>query len=108
MTDSTINIAKEFSRTPGARYTTDGQFSGQDFRERCLVPLFEKQPGATISVILDGTEGYATSFLEEAFGGLARKYGKEVCLRSLVLVSEEEPLLIDEIKHYINNCEAHK
>jgi len=101
----TIDILKDFSVTPGARYITDGPFSGEDFRNRFLDSHFA-DPAADykIKIILDGTEGYATSFLEEAFGGLARKYGKQRCLDRLVFVSEEEELLPGEIENYIKHC----
>lgn len=102
----TINIARDFSRTPGARYREDGPFSGQEFRETFLEPLFPSgQPDQKITIELDGTEGYGTSFLEESFGGLARKYGKSVCNEYLAFVSLDEPLLVDEIKKYIDESD---
>jgi hypothetical protein len=102
----TINIAKEFSTTPGARYKTDGAFSGQEFREKFLEKLFvDSSAKEDVLIILDGTEGYATSFLEEAFGGLARMYGKEYCLSRLKFISNEEAGLIDEIQQYIKDVE---
>lgn len=102
----TINIAKEFTTTPGGRSKNDGKFSGQEFRERFLEPHF-KDPNdkSKILVVLDGVEGYATSFLEEAFGGLARSCGKHVCLDRLEFQSNEEPLLVEEIRHYIEDAE---
>ncbi|MGD1046399.1 MAG: STAS-like domain-containing protein [Bacteroidota bacterium] len=101
-----INIAKDFSPTPGARFRTDGPYSGQEFRETFLEQLFSN-PSKTekIQIILDGSEGYATSFLEEAFGGLARKYGKDVCIKRFEFVSNEEAGLIDEIREYIEDVE---
>lgn len=100
----TINIASQFTTTPGARYITDGNFSGQEFRDNYLVPLFLKGKEIDkIIIILDGVEGYATSFLEEAFGGLARLYGKDTCNKKLEFVSQEDKLLIDEINEYIKN-----
>jgi hypothetical protein len=101
---ATITIAKDFSSTPGARHRSDGLYSGEDFRERLLEPHF-KDPKATeeVTVVLDGTEGYASSFLEEAFGGLARIYGTEVCKERLVFVSTEDELLEDEILYYIEH-----
>jgi hypothetical protein len=102
----TINIAKDFSLTPGARFRTDGPFSGQEFREEFLEKYFSDPSNVEeIQVILDGTEGYATSFLEEAFGGLSRKYGKDICLKRLQFVSNEEIGLIDEIREYIEEVE---
>ena len=67
----TIDIAKDFSDTPLGRYPTDGPYSGERFREEFLYPaLKESNP---VSVVIDGTEGYGSSFLDEAFGGLVRK-----------------------------------
>ncbi len=102
----TINIAKDYSKTPGARYKDDGPFSGEEFRENYLENHFiDINNNTKIQVILDGTEGYATSFLEEAFGGLARKYGAKRCLDRFEFISEEEPLLIKEIINYIERSE---
>jgi len=99
----TINIAKDFSITPGARYKSDGPYSGEEFREKYLEKYFAIDGNdEKITIVLDGTAGYGTSFLEEAFGGLARKVGKEKCLARLSFISLEEPLLIEEIKQYIN------
>lgn len=102
----TISLATQFSCTPGARHRTDGAYSGEEFRETFLEPHFKDPKDDTIlEVILDGVEGYATSFLEEAFGGLARVYGKEECFKKLKFVSKEDELLIDEIKSYIEKSD---
>lgn len=101
-----INISKDFSTTPGARFKKDGPFSGEEFREKLLEKHFEnKEFDYELTVNLDGTEGYATSFLEEAFGGLARKYGRERCLKRLRFISNEESALVDEIQEYIKDVE---
>ena len=52
-------------------------------------------------IILDGGFGYAPSFLEEAFGGLAREFGVKEVLDTLEFISDDEPSLISEIKGYI-------
>ena len=64
-----INVAADFSKFPAGRYLNDGKFSGEAFRER-LVSLLAA--GKKVLVELDGTYGYGSSFLEEAFGGLVR------------------------------------
>lgn len=69
MVVTTVNIARDFSDTPGGRHRRLGPSSGEEFRDR-LVALLEK--GQNVEIILDGTEGYGSSFLEEAFGGLVR------------------------------------
>lgn len=98
----TINIAKDYTISPGGRHKTDGDFSGEEFREKYLEPFFDdKTNNDRITVILDGTYGYGTSFLEEAFGGLARKFSRKEVLERIIFISDEEPLLINEIKKYI-------
>ena len=66
----TINIAKDFSRTPGTRFKKRSRFSGEQFRDEVLLPALQKDE--EVVVVLDGTAGYSGSFLEEAFGGLVR------------------------------------
>lgn len=102
-----IRIA-EFTTMPGGRYEADGPGSGQEFRRRYLEPHFaEGRNREQISVNLDGALGYATSFLEEVFGGLARQFGADQVLSRLQFVSDDEPLLVDEIKQYIIETKDH-
>ena len=99
-----INIARDFSDCPGPRYKKQGPHSGQQFRAEWLVPAFVRaQRGDTKVVVeLDGVKyGYPTSFLEEAFGGLARKLGIMAVEERLVLESASEPMLVQEILRYI-------
>lgn len=104
-----ISIAKDFSITPGFRYITEGPDSGEEFRQKILEPLFQnKDTQYPITINLDGVIGYATSFLEEAFGGLARKYGKTIVNNRLEFISNDEPLLIEEIRDYIRHCDEKK
>jgi hypothetical protein len=105
-TIETLIIAKEFTSAPGARNIDEGTYSGEEFLRQLLKPLFDKalEEDFTILVDLDNTEGYATSFLEEAFGGLSRIYGSQKVLDHLEFKSEDEPLLIDEIKMYIQEA----
>jgi len=101
----TINIAKDYTTTPGARFKEDGPFSGEAFRETFLEQYFvDPEDNRIVTIILDGTEGYATSFLEESFGGIARKFGKDRCLKKLNFISNEDKLLVEEIKSYIGNA----
>jgi len=97
----------QFSKLPGPRHTDEGPNSGEEFREKYLLPAFTeaRAAGEKLLVNLDGVRfGYPTSFLEEAFGGLARQVGIEEALDGLEFQSSEEPLLIDEITRYIRNA----
>lgn len=103
-----ILFVKKFSITPGSRYKEEGKkaHSGEEFREVILEPQFEIAEKENVKVVvnLDGTIGYGTSWLEEVFGGLSRKYGKDKVLNILEFISDEEPYLIDDIKEYIKNA----
>lgn len=97
-----INIAEQFSETPGGRFKKDGEYSGEEFRKVHLDPFFaDPNDDRKIRIILDGVMGFPISFLEEAFGGLARKFGIKRCLGKISFVSNEDPLLIDKIQRYI-------
>jgi hypothetical protein len=62
--------------------------------------------GERLSVDLDGVMfGYPASFLEEAFGGLARIDGIQTVLDNIVFQSRDEPLVIREIQSYIRDAE---
>ncbi len=66
-----------------------------------LSPLLSGHPGAVIEIHLDGAAGYAMGFLEEAFGGLARRIGAELCRHRMRFVSHHDPSLIGEILEMI-------
>ena len=99
MPKSEIKISDSFSRYPAGRYIKDGPFSGELFRNEFLEPAL--QGGNKTIIDLDGTRGYGSSFLEEAFGGLVRKqYAPERILDSFEFKSQDESLIL-EIKDYI-------
>lgn len=102
--EETIDVAKQFSKYPGGRFPEDGDDSGQRFRDEFLAPALKR--ASHVTVRLDGTLGYGSSFLEEAFGGLVREIGFDAkALRNnLAIVSKDDTLsytvwrYIDEAK----------
>ena len=51
---------------------------------------------------MDGPEGYGSSFLEEAFGGLVRKTGITWDeFNKIITIQTNDVFLIDEIKSYM-------
>lgn len=98
----TIKISSDYTKTPGGRFIREGKYSGEDFRKTLLKPKFleAKSKDEALTVDLDGGYGYATSFLEEAFGGLAREL-HDLGLLDVKIISEEEPALIEKIHQYI-------
>lgn len=104
MTAIQINVLTDFSDEPIGRFPEDGPNNGQRFRLEFLIPALEQHDSVFID--LDGTEGYGSSFLEEAFGGLVRKHGyssSELAER-LSFKSEEDDSFISEILQYIQEA----
>ncbi len=101
----------DFTESPGPRYQCQGKGSGEQFRENHLIPIFDEavKKCEELIVNLDGAPfGYPTSFLEEAFGGLARKRGLRNVLDCIRITSTDEPALKSEIEHYIRYSEETK
>lgn len=108
MSNSVYNISKEYTRFPGPRFKDDGPNSGEDFRERILVPRLTsvQKQGDRFIVILDGARGYTASFLEEAFGGLVRKgFFTKDQLRDLLEIQANETRVSywrERVREYID------
>ena len=102
MSMTKINIAKQFYDAPVGRFPTDGDYNGQRFRNEYLVPALNS--GNDVFIDMDGTDGYGSSFLEEAFGGLVRLCGftAEDLHRRLSLKSDEDLSFIEEVWEYID------
>ncbi|WP_278069861.1 STAS-like domain-containing protein [Brevundimonas sanguinis] len=85
-----VSVARDFSKTPGPRYIRQGKWSGEKFRELLVQRI--KKFGAVV-VDLDGTRGYGSSFLDEAFGGLIREgyMTKNEFPLKVAIVSDEDP-----------------
>jgi hypothetical protein len=97
---TTISIAKDFTRFPAGRFKAHGNTSGEGFRQKLLEGPLSR--GEQVVVDLDGTIGYGSSFLEEAFGGLVRSLrmpGEDIW--RLLRLRSSDPSLITEIQEYI-------
>jgi hypothetical protein len=96
----TVSVARNFTRFPSGRHKAKGSTSGEEFRQTFLEPALRS--GERIEVDLDGTLGYGSSFLEEAFGGLVRSL--ELApdrLFDLLTIKSEDPLIIQEVRNYV-------
>jgi len=96
-----IKVAKDFTDSPGGRHRSDGKWSGEEFRQDWLEAPVGR--GERVTIDFDGAFGYATSFLDEVFGGLARKYGAKKVSDLLDFISEEDPELPERVRSYMIN-----
>ena len=90
-----ISVAKNFSVYPGGRTPEDGPFSGEVFRKELLIDL-------------DGTRGYGSSFLEEAFGGLVRSGFSSNEIFNYITFQTSSTSLEEEIRRYIIDADKRK
>jgi hypothetical protein len=105
----TLVISRDFSSTPGSRSIIEGDFSGEALRKEILADMFKSviAENTVLFIDLDGTSGYGTSFLEEAFGGLIRDngYSYQDIREHMELKSEEEEYLLDDIDEYLRDAQ---
>jgi hypothetical protein len=91
----TYDFAESFSKYPGGRYRRHGPFSGEEFRDDVLMPLVDKHKKVKLN--LTGTYGFGSSFIDEAFGEMGKKFGVAKCRDLLIFISEDDPALVDLI-----------
>lgn len=98
-----LNIATDFTPTPGARIYADGPFSGQEFYEKLLKKQFELaiKEEVKLKVILDGVDGYTSSFINEAFSLLGNTFDSDLVWNTLIIVSNETPKYIQKVKESV-------
>jgi hypothetical protein len=101
-----IDVGRDFSRYPGGRLNSKGPYSGERFRNQLLLKHLNE--GALLEIVLDGTSGFGSSFLDEAFGGLVRNGFSASTLRKQIVFISEDQYLVDEIWTYVDDAEKKK
>lgn len=103
MEEVSINIATEFSDKLGGRWIRLGPNSGEEFYEKLLYPRYNlaKQNNNKLHIYMDGTKGYGSSFLDQTFGELARKYGVKEVEEMLVFKTNDFKWNVKYIKEEI-------
>lgn len=101
------DFAEKFSKNPGLRFRKLSDFSGEQFREEVLEPCFVKNTKIIINV--DGIDSaLGASFLSEAFGNLAVKYGEKRFYEIIEfnVTSEKGKINNDEMKARVKEALA--
>lgn len=103
----TIDIKKDFSSTTGFRDYSDGPKSGLEFFDTILKEKYNQavKEKCKLKIILDGGEGYTSSFLNEAFRLLGKEFGADNVINNIIVISNEYPKYIDKIKKSIYEME---
>lgn len=92
----------EFTEYPGPRYISQGEYSGELLYKKHLKKLFQEcvNNKTVLTINLDGTAGYAASFIDEVFGNIVYDFGSELFEKYIVIISDDEPewkIIIKEI-----------
>ncbi|SIT20951.1 protein of unknown function [Chryseobacterium ureilyticum] len=101
--DKIIVKVKDFTEYPDARYIEHDSSSGEEFYYNYVKPNFERaiNENKQLVVDLDDTAGYASSFLDEAFGNLVYDFSFDIIKLRLQIISNQEPdwikLILDDI-----------
>lgn len=96
----TISV-KDWNSSPGLRYEDQSpKTSGELFYINVLNPKFAEcyENNDTLKIILDGTEGYASSFLDEAFGRLIYDFTQKIVEKKIIIITKDEPYWENMIK----------
>lgn len=105
------DVGNDFHHRPMGRKKTDGEFSGEVFREKVLYPFFYKlstqQANKILVLDFNNVSMAGSSFLEEAFGGLVRAGIKKDLILShieILVDIELKELIEDRIYQYIERA----
>lgn len=95
-----INIKEDYSATPGGRKKQLGSNSGEEFYEDHLLPKYIEAVSKKVKleIDLDGVAGYPSSFLDQAFGTLARTYSTKEVSDVIVFVTHDFRWIVEYIR----------
>lgn len=94
---------EEYTRFPGGRFERLGPYSGENFRESVLRDIFES--GKSIEIDATGVvTSFSPSFLDEAFGALAKEYGLEKFKKTVIIFSKDNPSLTEKMMYYVERA----
>ncbi|MCC7467196.1 MAG: STAS-like domain-containing protein [Saprospiraceae bacterium] len=88
-----VSILDDFSEFPNLRHCNISDNSGEEFYHRVLNQAFKEayEANKKLSVNLDNTAGYASSFLDEAFGNLVYDFSLDIIESRIEIISDQEP-----------------
>ena len=92
-TMKTIRVLEDFSEFPALRHCNISDESGEKFYHNVLNKAFKEayEKDEKLTVNLDATAGYASSFLDEAFGNLVYDFTLDIVKSKIEIISEQEP-----------------
>lgn len=94
-----ISVLTDFSEYPGLRHCSISDNSGELFYHQVLNEAFYNAitNGDQLTIDLDGVDGYAPSFIDEAFGNLVYDFTLNLIKDNVKIISQDEPHWVDFI-----------
>ena len=79
----------DFAEAPGPRYAIWGNHSGEEFYVKVLNSAMAEcvRDNKLLEVLLDGTAGYPSSFLDQAFGELVYDFSVKIVKERVEIVT---------------------
>lgn len=101
----TIDLARDFHKSPLGRTRTQGRFSGEAFREDKLRPALKR--AAIVRIDVDGASGLSTGFLDESFAGLVRDrtLTKDEFFDRVKIIATQDPAVVEEVRTFVNRAD---
>lgn len=97
----TIDVGKDFSPAPAGRFISDGPASGEEFRQKILIPKMKEFD--KVIVDFDNSAPVGSSFLSESFGRFDReRISQEDIKNKLEIKADKYPIIKDAIERYIS------
>ena len=108
MSDIVIEVSKTFSPCLGGRYKKHGEYSGEEFRETILKPIWRENRQKNNKIILDFSDGYGPPrcWSDEVFYNLviSENISREESERFEFI---EEDYIVKEFKESIEDALEH-
>lgn len=89
----TLSVLDCFAEFTGLRHCDISENSGEQFYHEKLNSAFKEALDSKekLQLELDGVDGYASSFLDEALGNLVYDFTLKVVRENVIIVSNQEP-----------------
>lgn len=102
-----IRIAlREWTRFPGGRFKTDGEHSGEEFREKFLeMPI---RRGEHFEIDFNGIFTAGWSFMDESLGHYVTELGEDEFRNRFTIIANDDPDILEELETVIERRTSKK
>lgn len=98
-------VVKDWTRFPGGRFKSDGEHSGEEFREVFLE--HNVKAGRRFEIDFNGIFTAGWSFLDEALGYYVSELGESGFRERFVLIADDDPDILEEMESIIAKRKIH-